>query len=194
MNLNSKYFDIIRIYRPRTKAHAARHMCDWPGCAQTGPYPALVGADSDERRHFCFTHNKIYNKRFNFFAGMNERDIRAFHHTKGTNPAGTIGQKYKLRGSHTSQKWQDPFELFNYFRHHRPQPAGAGNKRATTRQARALYVLGLDEKSSPKTVKPRYKELVKRYHPDANGGDRSLEMKLNRVIQAYQFLQASGFC
>ncbi|MDD9798103.1 MAG: hypothetical protein OXT03_03210, partial [Alphaproteobacteria bacterium] len=124
MNLNSKYFDIIRIYRPRTKAQAARHMCDWPGCSQTGPYPAPVGADSDEKRYFCFTHIKIYNKSFNFFAGMNEQDIRAFQHAShnGHRPPWMTGQKYKLHGAKTSPKWQDPFELFNYFRYHRPKP------------------------------------------------------------------------
>jgi curved DNA-binding protein CbpA len=35
----------------------------------------------------------------------------------------------------------------------------------------------------------RYLELVKRCHPDANGGDRSAEHKLQRVIRAYKTLQ-----
>ena len=35
----------------------------------------------------------------------------------------------------------------------------------------------------------RYLELVKRCHPDANGGDRSAETKLQRVIKAYKTLQ-----
>ncbi|HCV48526.1 MAG TPA: molecular chaperone DnaJ, partial [Rhodobiaceae bacterium] len=32
------------------------------------------------------------------------------------------------------------------------------------------------------------------FHPDANSGDRSYEEKLNKVIQAYNYLKASGFC
>ena len=39
-----------------------------------------------------------------------------------------------------------------------------------------------------------YKELVKRHHPDANGGDRKSEERLQAVIQAYNTLKTSGFC
>ncbi|HEX2560181.1 MAG TPA: molecular chaperone DnaJ, partial [Phenylobacterium sp.] len=35
-------------------------------------------------------------------------------------------------------------------------------------------------------------ELVKRFHPDSNGGDRSSEPKLQRVIRAYQSLRKAG--
>ena len=35
----------------------------------------------------------------------------------------------------------------------------------------------------------KYAELVKRCHPDANGGDRSAETRLQRVIKAYKTLQ-----
>ena len=41
------------------------------------------------------------------------------------------------------------------------------------------------------TIKARYKELVKRHHPDANGGDRSSEDKLREIIQAYNYLRAN---
>ena len=40
-------------------------------------------------------------------------------------------------------------------------------------------------------IKARYKELVKRHHPDANGGDRSSEDKLREIIQAYNFLRSN---
>ena len=43
-------------------------------------------------------------------------------------------------------------------------------------------------------VKTRYKARIKKFHPDANSGDRSYEEKLNKVIQAYNYLKASGFC
>jgi DnaJ-class molecular chaperone len=41
-------------------------------------------------------------------------------------------------------------------------------------------------------IKARYKELVKRFHPDANGGDRGAEERLKQVIKAYGVLRASG--
>ena len=54
--------------------------------------------------------------------------------------------------------------------------------------------LGLDETADGAEVKARYKALVKRHHPDANGGARESEDKLREIIQAYSYLKSVGFC
>ena len=56
---------------------------------------------------------------------------------------------------------------------------------------KALGPLGLDENADAESIKARYKELVKRLHPDANGGDRSTEDKLREIIQAYNYLRSA---
>ena len=56
----------------------------------------------------------------------------------------------------------------------------------------ALDVMGLGETATLQEIKSRYKELVKRFHPDANGGDRGAEERLKQVIKAYAVLRASG--
>ncbi len=38
-------------------------------------------------------------------------------------------------------------------------------------------------------MKSRYIELVKRFHPDANGGDKIAEEKLKLINQAYETLR-----
>jgi len=55
-------------------------------------------------------------------------------------------------------------------------------------------VLGLEIEARPPDIKARFKLLVKRHHPDANGGDRSCEDKLRQIIQAYNYLKSVGFC
>ncbi len=55
-------------------------------------------------------------------------------------------------------------------------------------------MLDLDETADAKAVRQRYKQLIKKYHPDSNGGDRRYEDQLQRVIKSYQYLKASGFC
>jgi curved DNA-binding protein CbpA len=40
-------------------------------------------------------------------------------------------------------------------------------------------------------LRRRYSELVRRYHPDRNGGDRRHEDRLTRVVEAYQLLRKS---
>ncbi|MDE2357374.1 MAG: J domain-containing protein, partial [Alphaproteobacteria bacterium] len=53
----------------------------------------------------------------------------------------------------------------------------------------ALADLDLGAEADAQAIRSRYIELVKRCHPDANGGDRSAEHKLQRVIKAYQTLR-----
>ncbi|HUZ66783.1 MAG TPA: DnaJ domain-containing protein, partial [Beijerinckiaceae bacterium] len=54
-----------------------------------------------------------------------------------------------------------------------------------------LGALGLDDRADAEGIKARYKELVKRLHPDANGGDRSSEDRLREIIHAYNFLRSA---
>ncbi len=74
---------------------------------------------------------------------------------------------------------------------------GGGAKPARRRTPRhgvvalkALHALGLDDEAGPDEIKARYKELVKRLHPDANGGDRSNEDRLREIINAYNVLRS----
>ena len=55
----------------------------------------------------------------------------------------------------------------------------------------ALGVLGLKDDADRMALRRRYSELVRRYHPDRNGGDRGYEAKLGQVIEAYQMLKGS---
>ncbi|MFO1155475.1 MAG: DnaJ domain-containing protein [Rhodospirillales bacterium] len=40
-------------------------------------------------------------------------------------------------------------------------------------------------------VKSRYKELVKRHHPDANGGDKAAEERFKQINAAYRTVMDS---
>ena len=59
-------------------------------------------------------------------------------------------------------------------------------------ERKALEALGLDETADRARIKTRFKELVKRHHPDANGGDKRSENKLREIIQAYNYLKQAG--
>jgi hypothetical protein len=70
---------------------------------------------------------------------------------------------------------------------------GSAERRLTKMQATSLETLNLEVGATLQEVKARFKELVKRYHPDANGGDRGAEERLRQVIKAYGQLRSSGF-
>lgn len=93
---------------------------------------------------------------------------------------------------------RDDFGLFGQTRRHRTKgdraEAGAGFQRryrASDEEAQALDTLGLSLPLSMAALKAKYKELVKRYHPDANGGDKRDEERLKSINQAYATLKNS---
>jgi len=61
-------------------------------------------------------------------------------------------------------------------------------------ERKAFDTLGLDAEATATDIKAKFKLLVKRHHPDANGGDRSCEDRLREIIQAYNYLKSVGLC
>jgi len=63
--------------------------------------------------------------------------------------------------------------------------------RFSKQEAQALEAMGLGLDTDRQRLRRRYSELVRRYHPDRNGGDRQFETRLNQVVEAYQLLRKS---
>ena len=59
-------------------------------------------------------------------------------------------------------------------------------------EAEALETMGLGSDTDLKRLRRRYSELVRRYHPDRNGGDRRYEARLGKVVEAYQLLRKAA--
>ena len=87
----------------------------------------------------------------------------------------------------------DPFNLFDDAGVKKPRKKAEPERpRVGALALKAYETLSLEAGSDSATVRLRYKELVKRFHPDANGGDRSLEDRLREIIHAYNTLKAAG--
>lgn len=50
----------------------------------------------------------------------------------------------------------------------------------------AYAVLGVPPRASQDEVRNAYRELLRRFHPDTNGGDRTAEERLRAVQEAYE--------
>ncbi len=74
--------------------------------------------------------------------------------------------------------------------------ARAKSESRTIRNAerKAFNTLGLEVSAARAEIKAKFHDLVKRHHPDSNGGDRSTEDRLIEIIQAYNYLKSVGFC
>ncbi len=81
-------------------------------------------------------------------------------------------------------KIQDAFGFCNGDQESEPPPA----PRAETA---AMSVLDLQPPVTIAIVKARYKELVKRHHPDANGGDKAAEERFKLISEAYKTVMDS---
>ncbi len=173
-------------------------VCEWDGCALAGEHRApKAPSQLREYRWFCTEHARAYNRNWNFFAGMSESEVR--HYIKGNatghRPTWSMGAQ---TGQSGDDRWRDAFDdAFDVF----GEPGGTGQaegprpaarRRFPPRVLAAFDSLGLEQTATLQEVRVRYKELVKRFHPDANGGDRTMEGRLEQVIQAYNHLKASG--
>jgi curved DNA-binding protein CbpA len=206
MKLDSKYFDSIRL---APKAEPVRETvapaCQWKGCSGAGAHRAPKGRGRDgEYFFFCLDHVREFNASYNYFDGMSNAEVEEYQKdaTTGHRPtwklrdtAGpTEGERPRLgRYARFARAFAaDPHDLLD-----RDSEAGApgpGTRRRPLRalERRALDTLHLAEAASRADIKTRFKELVKRHHPDANGGDRGSEDKLREIIQAYNYLKQAG--
>lgn len=191
--------------RPNVRFHGrvegSGRECDEPGCDLPGEFraPPAEGRANDFEgprpyRWFCLDHVRAFNTRYNFFQGMSpdeihdaqrpfsgwERETRAFTGTGGadrpprwadfTDPLDAIGARFKRAAPAAERKDGKPL---------------------SEQDRRALQTLALPTDTDRRGLRQRYAELVRQYHPDRNGGDRSFEAKLQDVITAYTQLRSA---
>jgi hypothetical protein len=165
-------------------------VCEAPGCRLQGEYRAPFARDRlDQYRWFCLEHVRDYNKKWDYFAGLDaseiERHIRA--DTTWRRPVWPLGGR-----RNGGPQIYDPLGLSEEAGlAEKPPPRMDGSEQLTSAERNAMGVLELSWPTTRADVKSRYKELVKIHHPDANGGAREAEEKLKEINVAYSTLRAS---
>ena len=206
MKLDSSLFDSIRV-KPDEDRSAQRDepVCQWEGCNRSGTHKAPMGRGREgEFFLFCIDHVREYNKSYNYFSGMSDDAIAKYQKDAmtGHRPTWQMGSKgngiseediLKARRD-WHKKAKDPFGVFGDAADGPKPEEAAPRRRVRSMEKKAFDTLDIDETVSAEQIKTRYKELVKRHHPDANGGDRSSEERLRQIIQAYAVLKQAGFC
>ena len=178
--------------------------CDAPGCREEGEFRAppddgrYGGSRYDgpgQWRWLCLDHVRAFNTGYNFFAGMGTDEIY-----EAQRP--TAGWESESRafagGGDPKPRWSnfaDPLDAIGArFRENLRTRSQAGAERQTLGKAdrQALSTLGLGADATRRTIRKAYSELVRRYHPDRNGGNRAHEKALQDVIAAYTHLKTSA--
>lgn len=198
MKFDSPLFDKVRV-KPdkdrRVKTDGPK--CQWAGCAEKASHRAPKGRGAEKDYwSFCLAHVRHYNQNYNFFKGMSDAAVMAYQKDAltGHRPTwkmgtgkGTVRPDFSAIGNRN-----DPFEIFGEGLR-AEQQAKAETRQIRNAERKALDRLGLDVGATPQQVKIRFKALVKQFHPDVNGGDRSTEERLVEVIQSYNYLKSVGF-
>lgn len=191
--------------RPNARFHGRvetnGHGCDHPGCAETGEFRAppaehLRTADGPgPYRFFCLDHVREFNSRYNFFTGMSPDEI----HDAQRPYAGWERETraFASSGADRPPRWSDfsdPLDAIGArFREKMAEQRPRADGRVVSGADRdALRSLGLPLDADRRALRQRYADLVRRFHPDRNGGDRSYETRLQEVIAAYQHLRGAA--
>ena len=180
--------------------------CQAPHCDEPGEFRAPGGRRGGfdgpgEYRWFCLTHVREFNAGYDWFEGMSAEEVVA-----AQSPAAgwqTESPAFSPTASADSgmPRWanfSDPLDAIGAraagikaraARGAAQAPSGFSAPRFSAEEAQALDEMGLDMETDRPKLRRRYSELVRRYHPDRNGGDRQFEARLGRVVEAYQILR-----
>jgi hypothetical protein len=171
-------------------------VCEHPGCAAAAEFRAPKSRSQlHQYRWFCLEHVREYNAKWDFYAGMNETEIEAQIRADQTwrRPTWRVGARSDGRAQDPFEVLLDPYDILadSEVRRARGRHVPAQPNNLTPAEQQALSILDLTWPQTLDAVKVRYKQLAKKHHPDANGGDKDAEERLKLINRAYTTLRQS---
>ena len=176
-------------------------VCAHPTCNEAGEFRAPGGGHRfdgpGEWRWMCLEHVREFNAGYDWFEGMTAEEILDAQgpvsgwRTESPSFRPTAG----VDGMPRWADYDDPLDAISarasgIKSRARREAELAMDGRFNRAEAEALEVMGLGTDIDRRRLRRRYSELVRRYHPDRNGGDRQYEARLNRVVEAYNTLRS----
>ena len=190
--------------RPNARFHGrvagTGRLCEEPGCDNPGEFraprldgPLPRGDGPTEYRWLCLDHVRAFNSRYNFFNGMSPDEIHEAQRPYAGWERET--RAFAANGADRPPRWadfSDPLDAIGARFQRRTEEARKDGRPLSETDRRSLRILGLPIDVDRRGLRQRYAELVRRYHPDRNGGDRSHEKALQEVIAAYTQLKGAA--
>lgn len=175
--------------------------CSAPGCTEKAACSLPKSPrEPRERVWLCMDHARQHNRSWNYFDGLSEDEAQKVREASqyGDRPTWSMGKNDRARAAASARGPADMVDAFGVFGkealiqtetrgHHR------GGKRLSKLQVNAFDTMALPYSASASEIRRRYAELVRRFHPDSNGGDRSAEQQLAEVVKAHQILKKAQF-
>lgn len=178
---------------------AETRLCERANCTHKAHVAvARSPREPQTRIWLCAPHASEHNAQWNFFEGLSETEAASLREANvyGDRPTWSFAKNDRARTAARARgpaEFLDPFGIFAGGT--RADAKANVRERAVSRlQAKAFETLGLPPTAKPAEIRRRYAELVRRFHPDANGGDRGAEAQLTEVVKAQQLLKKARFC
>ena len=141
-------------------------LCDRHGCDDPGDCPAPKAPNSPERWYFCEKHAAEYNRKWDYFEGLDKAEAAARAKSEQQENVGYA------EASHYG--W-----------------SGSGDGSRSTDEVRALEVLELTPDADFDEVKKAWRNKAKLVHPDVKPGDEEAAQEFQKLQLAYEVLRAA---
>jgi hypothetical protein len=157
--------------------------------APAGRRPSFDGPG--DWQFLCLDHVREFNTGYNYFNGMSTEEIEA-----AQTPYGGWDRETRAFANAGSPppRWADfidPLDAIGArFRRDAASEARKDGRELSETDRKSLGVMGLGTDADRRALRQRYAQLLRRYHPDHNGGDRGHEKALQAVIEAYTQLKS----
>ncbi len=184
LRFNSRFWE-----KPDEEIDPDVPACSWPGCQGHGAFKAPKSRESLRSYHyFCLDHVREYNRRWNYYEGMNSAEIERDMYKDYTwdRPSWNFGTFKKTPGA--GGGFKDDFGFFHEDGSFKNEPEDDYSQ-FDQEERKAFAILDLKPDATKKELKARYKVLVKKHHPDANNGDKDAEERFKIISQAYTLLK-----
>ena len=162
-------------------------ICDWDDCNEQGSYKAPVERDNSRKyRLLCLKHIKIFNKSWNYFDNMSDQEIEFFIKSdltwhKSTKTFGSTDNFFNILWNNALDDKINIFKSSNF--------KDFKKTKISPQDKDALHILELNDDVKWKEIHTKFKDLVKKYHPDKNQGNKEFEDKLKKITLAYSQLK-----
>ncbi len=176
--------------------------CEAEGCKEAGDC-RTAKSPREPRNYmwFCAAHAREHNKQWNYFEGMSATEAKSEREANiyGGRPTWGWAKNERAAASKVdgSADMEDAFGVLSEAAKQKiTQDKGAyrEGKRLTKLQEDAFATMGMPITAPGPEIRKRYAELLRRFHPDSNAGDRGAEEQLQEVVKAHQILKKSKIC
>ncbi len=173
-------------------SETSTRICDKDGCNEPGKYRAPKAPDVlDDFYWFCKDHVREYNNKWNFFDGTTEAEMNA------QMSKDKVWERQTKKFNDPEQRaWarlgiEDPHQVLGENATQNPGRKQGNGRKLPPTERQAIEILEAKDDWTKSEIRKAYRALIKVLHPDINGGDRSQEEQLQKVMWAWDQIKDS---